>query len=795
MADRYKQLIKTGAQYQSDCPILLAASALLLDTQTQHVFAQLKLESIICKSISAVCVVLECFDPAGSGTLCCEEYWFRDLEVKFSDQFGQKTAIAISQDAVRSFTVHINTIVFSDGDSWDAADPKQIMHTLPEKEPLNSILGTELAEQYIRECKKLIGRNSANTPQRHDSLVFCACGATYHNSERTCPKCGIELEEFEHLINEAYLEEQITKYRETQRIAAEKEIEQKRIQAEKEKENQRFAAIREAANKKLIKKRLAIALPFLAVISSLLIVIFIAIPSNKYRQAVALFEEEQFDAAAIIFENLGGFSDSSEQAHLARNSSLYAKAERFLSQEQYDEAINIFESLADFSDSSDQANLAKYTKAESLLNNREYDDAISIFSTLGNYRDASERVLEVTYEKADLLFDTEKYIEAALAFGSLNDYKDSEERKLNSYYTQADTLLKEGDTYGAALAFYQIREYKDAWKRCFDTWGELTIRDSISAGGDWTIGITQNGQLIYTGPSYIFSSDLMPELRNVATVSSTNQTVAFLMTDGTVKVAGRDFEGQLETRSWEDIVALLPTVFMTFGLKADGTVEFAGDTHVGDAILDVINWKNIVAIDGSSGLLAGLKSDGTVIVAGDSSSINVDNWSEIKAISASGNIAGLKSDGSVIVTGSNEYGQCNVSSWKNIIEVSATSSTTVGLKSDGTVVATGWNKFGQCEVSGWTNIEAIYTDDDLTIGLKSDGTVVVAGNWKDQTIYTWTGIVDISIEDDGGGTTSGPGPDHRHIVGLKTDGTAVAAGLNDEGQCDVSTWTNILFMK
>lgn len=174
--------------------------------------------------------------------------------------------------------------------------------------------------------------------------------------------------------------------------------------------------------------------------------------------------------------------------------------------------------------------------------------------------------------------------------------------------------------------------------------------------------------------------------------------------------------------------------------------------------------------------------------------INVDNWSEIKAISASGNIAGLKSDGSVIVTGSNEYGQCNVSSWKNIIEVSATSSTTVGLKTDGTVVATGWNKFGQCEVSGWTNIEAIYTDDDLTIGLKSDGTVVVAGNWKDQTIYTWNGIVDISIEDDGF-TTSGPGPDHRHIVGQKTDGTTVAAGLNDEGQCDVSTWTNILFMK
>lgn len=673
MAERYKQLIKTGTQYQTDCPILLAASALLLDTQTQHVFAQLKLESTISKSMSAVCVELECFDPAGSVTLCCEEYWFRDLEVKFSDQIGQKTAIAISQDAVRSFTVHIKTIVFSNGDSWDAADPKQIMQIVPGKEPLNSILVTELAEQYIRECKKLIGRNPANTPRHHDGLVFCACGATYHNSEKTCPKCGIELEEFEHRINKAYLEEQTTKYRETQRIAAEKEIEQKRIQAEKEKENQRIAAIREAENKKLLKKRLAVALPFLAVISLLLIVIFVVIPSNKYKQAVALFEEEQFDAAAIIFESLSGFSDSSEQAHLARNGSLYAKAETYLSQGQYDEAISIFESLADYSDSSKQANLAKYTKAETLLYNREYDDAISIFRTLGNYSDASERVLEATYEKADSLFNTEKYIDAALEFGTINDYKDSEERKLNSYYVNAETLLKEGDTYEAALAFYQIKEYKDAWKRCFDTWGELANRDSISAGGGWTIGIKQNGQLIYTGPSHIFSSDLMEivqGLRNVASVSSTNQTVAFLMTDGTVKVVGRDFEGQLETGSWEDIVAIKSTVFLTFGLKADGTVKIAGDTQVGDAILDVISWKNIVAIDGLSDLIAGLKSDGTVVVAGGREDVhNVDDWADITAISVSGHIVGLKSDGTVVATGNNKYGQCNVSSWKNIIAV------------------------------------------------------------------------------------------------------------------------------
>ncbi len=38
MAERYKQLLKTGMQYQKDCPVLLAASALLLDTQ-RNMFA------------------------------------------------------------------------------------------------------------------------------------------------------------------------------------------------------------------------------------------------------------------------------------------------------------------------------------------------------------------------------------------------------------------------------------------------------------------------------------------------------------------------------------------------------------------------------------------------------------------------------------------------------------------------------------------------------------------------------------------------------------------------------------
>ena len=54
--------------------------------------------------------------------------------------------------------------------------------------------------------------------------------------------------------------------------------------------------------------------------------------------------------------------------------------------------------------------------------------------------------------------------------------------------------------------------------------------------------------------------------------------------------------------------------------------------------------------------------------------------------------------------GYNDYGQCDVDGWTDIVAVSAGDYHTVGLKADGTVVAVGYNDNGQCDVDGWTDI-------------------------------------------------------------------------------------------
>ena len=68
-----------------------------------------------------------------------------------------------------------------------------------------------------------------------------------------------------------------------------------------------------------------------------------------------------------------------------------------------------------------------------------------------------------------------------------------------------------------------------------------------------------------------------------------------------------------------------------------------------------------------------------------------------------------------------------------------------------------------------------------TVGLKSDGTVVAAGDneYGRCDVSDWTDVVAIACG-------------NRHTVGLKSDGTVVAAGDNEYGRCDVSDWTDVV---
>ncbi len=125
----------------------------------------------------------------------------------------------------------------------------------------------------------------------------------------------------------------------------------------------------------------------------------------------------------------------------------------------------------------------------------------------------------------------------------------------------------------------------------------------------------------------------------------------------------------------------------------------------------------------------------------------------------------------------------------------------IGLKNNGTVLAAGqtkdrlrwsagpfWDKYeGQCEVYHWQNITAVAAGHSHTVGLRSDGTVVAAGNSSSTKCHVsdWKDIVAIAAG-------------AHFTAGLKKDGTVVIAGADFYNSTtltyqtiDVSSWRNI----
>jgi alpha-tubulin suppressor-like RCC1 family protein len=84
--------------------------------------------------------------------------------------------------------------------------------------------------------------------------------------------------------------------------------------------------------------------------------------------------------------------------------------------------------------------------------------------------------------------------------------------------------------------------------------------------------------------------------------------------------------------------------------------------------------------------------------------LKVKTWPKEPIAAGPRHTVGLRSDGRVTAVVDNQYDQCDVSGWRNMVAVAVSNvhmatntgnAHTVGLRSDGTVAAVGWNKHDQ----------------------------------------------------------------------------------------------------
>ena len=235
--------------------------------------------------------------------------------------------------------------------------------------------------------------------------------------------------------------------------------------------------------------------------------------------------------------------------------------------------------------------------------------------------------------------------------------------------------------------------------------GECDVSDwrdiiAVSTGNGCIFGLKANGTVTAVGNNLDEQCEVS-NWTNIVAVSAGQWHTVGLRADGTVVAVGSTIDGQCSVSGWRDIVAVSAGSDFTAGLRSDGTVVATGQ------LFDVSGWKDIAAISAGGAFLAGLRPDGTVLVTVPQV-LDVSAWTDIVAISAGGShIVGLRADGTVVAAGFNESSACKVSDWTGIVAVSAGDGYTLGLRADGTVITTkytGEYNYGQCDVTGWKDI-------------------------------------------------------------------------------------------
>jgi len=396
-------------QYDSfvlDAPAEIEKGALLLDTKTNSVLLQLRLNILNLKlsEISSITLKIRGLTDSGENVKKEEYSYYTYMDINLLDQktFGEKTPIVLNYK-VRKVEVEIDRIVFTNGNIWQ----KQSHEITPPKQQSISSLSDEILEQFNRELNHLNLSKLDNLkffPKQLEDYWLCACGRINKKNSKQCCRCGINKSVVFQIFNEEYL-------RKSLKIHNENVSNQKRV------------------NRKRILGFSLLSLAIIVIVSA--IIFLVVIPTNKYNQATIYLEDEEYNKAIKIFESLGEFKDSKELNYKAK----YLKASRSISKGYYHSAIVQLEEIKDFHDeSSDLLNEAYYMRGKELIKQEKWSEAIEAFNNIDEnlFPDVDSKLefaiinleKQQQYERAIIEAENGNYTKASTLLRDL-EYKDS----------------------------------------------------------------------------------------------------------------------------------------------------------------------------------------------------------------------------------------------------------------------------------------------------------------------------------------------------------------------------------
>ena len=474
---------------------------------------------------------------------------------------------------------------------------------------------------------------------------------------------------------------------------------------------------------------------------------------QEYKSANNAYNEKNYTEAQEKFEALKGYKESEKyyediQCILAIQEieKRYEEVEKSSSSSlekinQYNEALVKLDEIENlgYNDS--------YSELEIKRINREIKYSIGIlYYEEGDYSDASEYFHDtIGYE------DTDFY----LAQITVIDYPSAQQ----TLYEKALQLYNEKNFVEASRILMSLGSYGDSEEVNNDCLKEIEVRKraiTLSAGIRSSLAVDNMGNVKTTIPIDSIKEGIL-SWRNIISAVNHGEIVIGITDDRKAVTVNSNRMLKIDTSDWNDLIQVDAGQQFVVGLADDGTVRCSG--HNGDGQCDTDDWKDIIAVAAGWRHTAAIDKNGELFITGyhaDSQHSEYEKekelWKDVYVLSAAGggdkgkgHTVGLKKDGSVVAIGDNQYGQCNVDLWTDIIAISAGDFHTVGLKSDGTVITTDSELQSFFDNNGWKNIVEISAGTGYTLALCEDGRVISDDGYNDDNkrlgTKDWTNIM------------------------------------------------------
>lgn len=408
MSERFTNVFSLASNlYTKGCPIIIEAGALLKDTETGNMLAQLKMKNIGERPISSCKVSIRAYENNGTEIEGVKDFSYLDLLANTGDEFGSKIPIFLPDDLTRSFSVTVNEIVFQDKTS--VAFDSHELNPVPVQEALLD-LDEVLITQYKRETTDL----AQFKPAEYEDLWMCTCGGINKENVKNCAVCSCTKEKVFKSFDEDYLKTRKEEY--------------DKARADEQRQREKEAAEHKEKIRKKTKKIITVLIIAAVIVAMAIVGVFVykrIATNNKYNEAIEIGKAGEYEKAIKQLESIDPYKESSKYINTFEADIIIENADSLIADGDYSsvssEVTGIDSSVIPSKERKALKQILNYAEALSLLDieSSSYLDGEYYGYDEGNSEDAISLAIAML-DKADaygssaqikkMISDNEQYI-------------------------------------------------------------------------------------------------------------------------------------------------------------------------------------------------------------------------------------------------------------------------------------------------------------------------------------------------------------------------------------------------